>query len=122
MVPFPSLDSSGAKELPESSCQETTLTKSATNEGIEHLRIAALPRITYSLFTSDSYCCCTTKIFIYILIQKVQGIIHFIGMIIGRKDLGIYTRAKRLTIVFAREEIFVFTGVPRENLNEISNE
>lgn len=48
------------KEFPASSCHEITVTKSATNEGIEHLSIAEFPRITYSLLTSDSYCCCTT--------------------------------------------------------------
>lgn len=60
MVPSPALSPLIAIEPPDSSCQETTVTKSATNEGMEHLRIAELPRITYSLFTSDSYCCCTT--------------------------------------------------------------
>lgn len=60
MVPCPSLLSSGVNELPASSCQDTTFTKSATNDGMEHLRIAEFPRITYSLLTSDSYCCCTT--------------------------------------------------------------
>lgn len=35
--------------------QAVTETKSATNDGIEHLRMAELPRITYSLFTSESY-------------------------------------------------------------------
>lgn len=33
---------------PSSSIHETTLTKSATNEGIVHFKIAELPRITYS--------------------------------------------------------------------------
>lgn len=59
-LPSPSLLPFIVNELPASSCQDTTFTKSATKDGIEHLRIAEFPRITYSLLTSDSYCCCTT--------------------------------------------------------------
>lgn len=36
----------GIKSSFWSVCQETTLTKSATNEGISHFKTAALPRIT----------------------------------------------------------------------------
>lgn len=39
----------GKYSCPSSSIQPTTCTKSATNEGIEHLRMAELPRMTYSL-------------------------------------------------------------------------
>lgn len=40
------------KLFPSPSSQPTTTTKSATNDGIEHFKTAAFPRMTYSLFTS----------------------------------------------------------------------
>lgn len=106
MVPSPFLDSPRTKELPVSSCQETTDTKSATNDGIEHLRRAELPRITYSLFTSDSYCCCTT-----VDIKLLKGL----------EGIEVIECAFEITVIFAGKKVFV-VGMPRDNLYEIGNE
>lgn len=62
--------------------------------------------MTYSLFTSDSYCCCTT-VDMKILKDQEEGLIW---------------HGQALTIVVAREEIFVVVGVPREDFNEIGDE
>lgn len=48
--------------LPSESTQASTLTKSATKEGILHLSTAVFPRITYSETTSASKYCVTTEI------------------------------------------------------------
>lgn len=75
-LPSPSLVPFIVKEFSCSSCHEITLTKSATNEGMEHLSIAEFPRITYSLFTSDSYCCCTTVERFHLLEKEYRKIYY----------------------------------------------
>lgn len=53
-IPVVFCSSNVAYNSPLSSCHDITCTKSATKEGIEHFNTAALPLMTYSLFTSDS--------------------------------------------------------------------